>query len=202
MTIEARLRTVGWREARARLRPLMDEIGAGTPIGILADPRPAGVLLHPDEAGRWERIERSLAALHGAEVYPELAADALALAALVRGERAPTAAALRRLASQRRQILSAPEYLGINDVRLSFADVLRRAGSGRPVMIASYGRPVALLIGFDEYERLTALSRAVSWFAAVGLDLAETNTDEVMAWLADYRSRAARGTGSAREASA
>lgn len=202
MTIERQLRMLGVREARATLRPLVEQVAAGTPIGVLVHSHPTAVMLHPDEADRWERIERSLAALHSADVYPELAANTSQIGSLVRSSVAPSLTALRRLARQHRQILSAPEYLSLDEARARFGSARDRVGSGRPIMLVSYSRPVALLIGFDEYRRLTELSRTVSWFAAAGLDLARATPDEVIAWLTDYRSSRTRRTDDAAEASA
>lgn len=201
MTIESQLRLIGTREARAGLRSLVEQVAAGSPVGVLAGARPMAVLLRPDEAGRWERVERSLSALHGAGVYPELASDTSQLASTIGGSGAPSAASLRRLARAPRQILSAAEYIGLHDVRVGFAGVLEHASTRRPVMIVSYGRPVALLIGFAEYQRLNALLRVVSWFSAAGLDLAAASTEEVIGWLADFRSRPPQSS-TANEASA
>lgn len=189
MTIGNELRTVGVREARANLRTIVEQVAKGAPVGIMTPSRPVAVLLRHDEADRWHAFERGLSALHGLEIYPELARDTAELAKLVRGEVPPTDAALRRLVRQRREILAAASYIGLADVRVRFASVLEQATKGRPVLIVSYGHPRAILISFDEYRRLMELSRAVAWFHAAGLDLATAQPDDVMAWVSAFRGR-------------
>jgi prevent-host-death family protein len=153
--------------------------------------QPIAVLLRHDEADRWERIERSLAALHGLEIYPELVRRPVELPSLLRGEARATDADLRRLVRQRREILAAPTYIGLADVRVRFASLIQQAAKGRPVMIVSYSRPRAILISHGEYRRLTELSRAVAWFQVGGLDLANAQPDDVAAWVTAFRERRA-----------
>jgi len=177
------------REGRANLRTIVEQVAEGAPVGIMTPSRPVAVLLRHDEADRWHGVERGLSALHGLEIYPELARDTAELATLVRGEVRPTDAALRRLVRQRREILAAATYIGLADVRVRFASVLEQATKGRPVLIVSYGHPRAILISFHEYRRLTELSRTVAWFHAAGLDLATAQPADVVAWVSAFRER-------------
>jgi prevent-host-death family protein len=188
MTLGNELLTVGVREARTNLRSLVEQVGDGTPARIMVHNRPVAVLLRSDEADRWERIYLGLAALHGLEIYPELAAgDTSKVAKMVRGEVRATDADLRRLARSRSEILRAAEYVGLATVRVKFASMLDEAIRGRPLMIVSYGQPRALLVSFNEYRRLMDLAMVVRWFGAAGLDLANAQPDAVVAWVAAFR---------------
>ena len=131
MTLGNELLTVGVREARTNLRSLVEQVGDGTPARIMVHNRPVAVLLRSDEADRWERIYLGLAALHGLEIYPELAAgDTSKVAKMVRGEVRATDADLRRLARSRSEILRAAEYVGLATVRVKFAVDARRGDQG------------------------------------------------------------------------
>ncbi len=188
MTIGANLTALGVREARANLRAVIEQVGDGTPVAVMAHSQAVAVILRFDEAERWQRIESNLASLHGLELYPELARDPTELAALLRGEIPPGEEALRRLTRRRREILNSAPFVGLADVRLKFARLLERAANGRPVTIVSYGHPRAVLISYREYRRLIRLGRMARWFASAGLDLASAEVD-VPRWLADFRER-------------
>lgn len=187
MTIGNPIRMLGVREARGALRSIVEQVVEGGPVAIMDRSQPVAVLLRHDEADRWERIARGLAALHALEIYPELVRSTAELPHMVRGERPPSDAALGRLIRQRQEILSAPTYIGLADVRVKFATLLTQAMKGRPVMIVSYSRPRAILISHREYDRLTDLSRAIAWFQSLGLDLATSQPDEVVAWVTAFR---------------
>jgi prevent-host-death family protein len=191
MTIGNEIRALGVRDVRAGLRTIVEEVSEGTPVAIMDRSQPVAVLLRHDEADRWERIERGLAALHGLEIYPELARRPAELPRLLRGEVRATDADLRRLVRQRREILAAPTYIGLAEVRVRFASLLQQAAKGRPVMIVSYSRPRVLLISQGEYRRLTELSHAVAWFQVGGLDLASAQPEDVAAWVTAFRERRA-----------
>jgi prevent-host-death family protein len=191
MTIGNEVRALGVRDVRGGLRTIVEQVGVGAPVAIMDRSQRVAVLLRHDEADRWERIERGLAALHGLEIYPELARRPAELPKLVRGEVAATDADLRRLVRQRREILAAPTYIGLAEVRVRFASLLHQAAKGRPVMIVSYSRPRAILISDAEYRRLTDLSHAVAWFQTAGLDLAHAQPDDVTAWVTGFRERRA-----------
>src|SRR5688500_4587697 len=135
MTIGNEIRALGVRDVRAGLRTIVEEVGEGTPVAIMDRSQPVAVLLRHDEADRWERIARGLAALHGLDVYPELARRPAELPRLLRGAARATDADLRRLVRQRREILAAPTYIGLAEVRVRFASLLQQAAKGRPVMI-------------------------------------------------------------------
>jgi hypothetical protein len=62
--------------------------------------------------------------------------------------------------------------------------------------VVSSGRFAATLISPREFDRLRALGRAVSWFAAAGLDLASADEADVAAFVREYR----RGGAGARSA--
>lgn len=187
MTIGNPIRTLGVREARAALRSIVEQVVEGGPVAIMDRSQPVAVLLRHDEADRWERIARGLAALHALEIYPELVRSTAELPHMVRGERPPSDAALGRLIRQRQEILAAPSYIGLADVRVKFATLLAQAMKGRPVMIVSYSRPRAILISHREYDRLTDLSRAIAWFQSLGLDLAKAQPDEIVGWVTAFR---------------
>jgi prevent-host-death family protein len=211
VTVGGPLQALGAREARDRLRVLVDRIADGEgPFLILRDAEPRAVLIRYAEAERWGRIDRSLWLLHGLEVYPELARSATELEATVRGERRPTPGQVRTL-DRPHDIGHFVRTTGITDARIKFAELLDAVGAGRPQTIVSGGRLVATLLRPAEYERLLGLSRTVAWFAAHGLDLASgeelivDNEREIATWLADFRAgrrpRAASDT-DARSASA
>ena len=83
MTIRNEIRALGMREAREKWRTVVTEVKDGQPILILRDLQPSAVMLQFDEVQRWRRIEEAISALHGLEIYPELARRSAELAALV-----------------------------------------------------------------------------------------------------------------------
>ena len=73
------IQALGMREAREKWRSIVTHVIDGQPILILRDLQPSAVMLRFDEVQRWRRIEESLSALHGLEIYPELATGQVAL---------------------------------------------------------------------------------------------------------------------------
>lgn len=187
MTIGNQIRVLGVRDARGNLRSIVEQVVEGGPVAIMDRSTPVAVLLRHDEADRWERIARGLAALHALDIYPELVRNDAELPAMIRGEAPPSDAALGRLIRQRQEILGAATYIGLAEVRVKFAGLLAQAMKGRPVMIVSYSRPRAILISHREYQRLTELSRAIAWFTNRGLDLAMARPEEIAAWVTAFR---------------
>ena len=187
LTIERPLAEIGVRELRDKLRIVVERVREGEPYVVLSNNAPVAVLLSKDEFDRWEHVERSLWTLHGLDIYPELARDPSQLAALVRGQRQPTRSELERLARQRRDILAAWRPMGIADARMKMAETLDQVRRGRPCMLVSYGKSMAIMVRLEEHRRLTHLRRIVSWFRAAGLDLATADDDEVIAWARTFR---------------
>jgi len=191
--IAGELRTMAMHEFRDKGRLAVGYVEAGTPVMVFQSGDPAAILIGGDEVERWLAIERSLSALHGLGIYPELAEDTATLGPLIAGRDAPSAAAVRRLARQPREVLAIPRTIGITEIQRRLAAILREVGEGRPTAIVSGGRFVAVLITPAEYYRLRALSRTVAWFRAAGLDLA--TADE--AAIADFVRRFREGGASA-----
>ena len=79
----------------------------GEPAIVFQHGEPAAVVLAHTEIEHWRGIERALSALHGLELYPELARDTAELAGLVRGDVRPSPAAIREPGRRRRTILAA-----------------------------------------------------------------------------------------------
>ena len=86
MTLGGELQALGMREVRERIRAVVARVADGSPLVIMQHGDPAAVLIRFDEAERWGRVERALAALHALEVYPELVRGTGQLGAAVRGE--------------------------------------------------------------------------------------------------------------------
>ncbi len=191
MTLRTQVRAVGMREARARWRSVVSEVIDGQPILVLRDQQPSAVMLRFDEIQRWRRIEEALSALHGQEIYPELARTTAQLAALVRGEERPSATALRGLARQSRDILGALRTTAISDVPREFAGLLDEIESGRLMTIVARKELAVTLISSREYDRLLGLNLARKWFRSAGLDLETAEPDVVAAWVRDFRARPA-----------
>ena len=182
-------------ELREKARLAVEYAAAGTPVMVFQHGDPSAVLISGDEAARWVAIERSLSALHGIDVYPELVEDTVSLGAVVAGHERPNATAVRRLAREPRQILDIPRTIGITEIQRRLASILDEVGEGRPGAIYSSGKFVGVLITPAEYYRLRRLSRVVSWFRTAGLDLA--TADE--AAIAEFVRRFREGPASAAE---
>jgi prevent-host-death family protein len=187
MTLGGELQALGMREVRERIRAVVARVADGNPLVIMQHGVPAAVVLRFDEAERWGRIERGLAALHALDVYPELVSGTAQLGAAVRGELRPTRSAIRRLDEEPREILGPLQTVQITDLRERLATNLEEVASGRALTVVSSGRFAATLISPQEFDRLRALHRAVSWFAAAGLDLASADETEIAAFVRDYR---------------
>jgi prevent-host-death family protein len=190
MTLGGELQAQGMREVRERIRAVVARVTEGNPLVIMQHGDPAAVLVRFDEAERWGRIERGLAALHALDVYPELITGTGQLGAAVRGDVRPTRTAIRRLDDEPREILGPLQTVQITDLREKLATYLEEVARGRAYTIVSSGRFAASLISPREFDRLRALHRAVSWFAAAGLDLASADEAEIASFVRDYR----RGT--------
>ena len=98
MTLRGEMQAVSMNEVRQKLRVAVEIAEAGSPVMVLEHGHPAAVMLRFDEVERAIRLERALSALHGLEVYPELARDTSELAAVVAGRVRPSLASVRRLA--------------------------------------------------------------------------------------------------------
>lgn len=175
------------REVRERIRAVVARVAEGNPLVIMQHGDPAAVLIRFDEAERWGRIERALAALHALEVYPELVSGTGQLGAAVRGELKPTRSAIRRLDGEAREILGPLQTVQITDLRENLAGNLEEVAQGRAKTIVSSGRFAASLISPREFDRLRRLHRIVSWFVAAGLDLGAADEAAIAAFVRDYR---------------
>jgi antitoxin (DNA-binding transcriptional repressor) of toxin-antitoxin stability system len=193
--IAGELHTMPMHELRDKARLALAYAEAGTPVMVFTHGDPSAVLIANDEAERWIAIERALSALHGLDVYPELADDTSSLAAAVAGRDRPNATAIRRLARETRQILDIPRTIGITEIQRRLASILDEVGEGRPTAIYSSGKFVGVLITPAEYYRLRKLSRVVSWFRTAGLDLATADEREIAAFVRRFR----QGSSSASE---
>jgi PHD/YefM family antitoxin component YafN of YafNO toxin-antitoxin module len=191
VTIRDEIRALGMREARERWRSVVTEVRDGRPILILRDLRPSAVMLKFDEVQRWRRVEESLSALHGLEIYPELARSTAELAALVRGQDHPSATAIRGLARQSRDILGALRTMAVSDAPRAFASLLDEIESGRLMTIVDKKQLAVTLVSPREYDRLRALTLAVNWFHAAGLDLSSAEPDAIATWVREFRERPA-----------
>ena len=193
--IAGELRTMPMHELRDKARLAVAYAEAGTPVMVFTHGDPSAVLIANEEAERWIAIERSLSALHGLDVYPELADDTSSLAAAVAGRDRPNATAIRRIAREARQILDVPRTIGITEIQRRLASILDEVGEGRPTAIYSSGKFVGVLITPAEYYRLRKLSRVVAWFRTAGLDLATADEGQI----ADFVGRFREGSSSASE---
>ncbi|HEV8697690.1 MAG TPA: hypothetical protein VGQ89_08355 [Candidatus Limnocylindrales bacterium] len=193
MTIGGAIATIGTDELRRNIRATLARVSErGETIVVMQHVAPAAVLIRFEEAERWARIERSIAALHGLGVYPELARDTLELPALVTGARRPSQAAIRSQVIQVREILAPLHVAGIADVRARLAGVLDEVMVGRPLTIAHGGRFAVTFISPREFDRLRGLERLVAWFRTAGLDLASADEDAVAGFVRDFRAPAAQ----------
>ena len=193
--IAGELRTMAMHELRDKARLAVAYAAAGTPVMVFQHGDPSAVLIANEEAERWVAIERSLSALHGLDVYPELVDDTASLGSIVAGRERANATAVRRLAREPRQILDIPRTIGITEIQRRLAGILDEVGEGRPGAIYSSGKFVGVLITPAEYYRLRKLSRVVAWFKTAGLDLA--TADE--AAIAEFVRRFREGPSSASE---
>lgn len=200
MTIRNEIRAMGMREAREKWRTVVTEVKDGQPILILRDLQPSAVMLQFEEVQRWRRIEEAISALHGLEIYPELARSSAELAALVRGQQHASATAIRGLARQSRDILGALRTTAVSDVPRGFADLLDEIESGRLMTIIDKKELAVTLVSPREYDRLRELTHAVNWFRSGGLDLATAEPDAISAWVRNFRERPAAGASEARGA--
>ena len=199
MTVGGTIQALGMREVRGNLRAAVARVEAGQALVVLRDGQPSAVMLSFAEAQRWGQIERAFAAFHGLDVYPELARDTVELSALVRRDLRPSTGAVRALAGQPRSILGPLRTIGITDARLKLATILDEIEDGRSITIVSSGRFAATLVSPEEFDRLRALARTVSWFATAGLDLATADEAAITTFVREYGTRTAaeRDTGAA-----
>ena len=191
MTVGGMIQALGMREVRANMRAVVARVEEGQALVVLRDGQPTAVMLAFAEAQRWQQIEQAFSALHGLEIYPELARDTAELGRIVRRETRPSSAAVRRLADQPRDILAALRTVGITDARLTFASILEGIEAGRTLTIVSSGRFAATLVAPREFDRLRALARTVSWFHTAGLDLAAADEDQIAAFVRGFAARSA-----------
>ena len=166
---------------------------------VFAQPSNDGAIVRVanDEAERWVAIERSLSALHGLDVYPELADDTASLGGVLAGRERPNATAVRKLAREERQILDIPRTIGITEIQRRLASILDEIADGRPTAIYSSGKFVGVFITPSEYYRLRKLSRIVSWFRTAGLDLVTADEASIAEFVRRFRDGSASGEAAA-----
>ncbi len=196
MTLGREVEALGLREVRERIRAVVARTADSGPLVIMQHGDPAAVLLRFDEAERWGRVERGLAALHALEVYPELVGGTAQMGAAVRGQLKPSRAAVRALDAQPREVLGPLATVQITDLRERLASHLDEVSGGRALTVVSSGRFAAVLVSPRELDRLRSLHRAVAWFAAAGLDLGSAGEAEVADFVRGYR-RGSSAAGSA-----
>ncbi len=184
-------------ELREKARLAVAYAAAGTPVMVFQHGNPSAVLIANDEAESWIAIERSMSALHGLEIYPELVEDTATLSSVVAGRERANATAVRRLAREPRQILDIPRTIGITEIQRRLASILEEVGAGRPSAIYSSGKFVGVLITPDEYYRLRRLSRVVAWFRTAGLELATADEGEIADFVHRFREAPGSAAGSA-----
>jgi len=195
--ISGELRTIAYTELRDKARLAIAWAASGTPVMVFQHGDPSAVLITNDEAERWIAIERSLSALHGLDVYPELVDDTASLGSIVAGRERANPTAVRRLARESRQILDIPRVIGITEIQRRLAAILEEIGEGRPSAIYSSGEYVGVFITPAEYYRLRKLSRVVSWFRTAGLDLATADEAAIVAFVRRFREGPATASESA-----
>ena len=195
--ISGELRTMAMHELRDKARLAVAYAAAGTPVMVFQHGDPSAVLIANEEAERWVAIERSLSALHGLDVYPELVDDTASLGSVVAGRERANATAVRRLARGPRQMLDIPRTIGKNQIQRRRAGILDEVGEGRPGAIYSSGKFVGVLITPTEYYRLRKLSRVVSWFKTAGLDLATADEAAIAEFVRRFREGASSASESA-----
>ena len=190
MTINRTPKQIGVRELRDNIRRVVEEVRAGQPYIVLSNSQQVAVMLSHEEVDRWESVEFSLAALHGLEIYPELARGTSELASVVRGERTYSKRELESLSRQRRDIVGAVRGGSVSDARARMAEILAEVRDEPEMwLIASGGEVVVSIVRIEEYRRLLDLRRIVAWFRAAGLDLrtAYEDEDQIVAWVRAYR---------------
>lgn len=187
MTLRGELRSMLMNEVRQKLRVAVELVEEGSPLIVLEHGHPAAAMLRFDEVERWIRVERALSALHGLEIYPELARDTSELAAIVLGRVRPSLSAIRRLAGQPRHILAPLRTVGVREIQRVLAEIIDRVGAGQPQTISLNGRFPVILISIAEFDRLRDLTRTVSWFRAAGLDLGEAGEPEIVEFVRRFR---------------
>lgn len=187
MTLAGEPQALGMREVRERIRAVVARVAEGNPLVIMQHGDPAAVLIRFDEAERWGRIERALAALHALDVYPELVSGTGQLGAAVRGGLKPTRSGIRRLDEEPREILGPLQTIQITDLREKLATYLEEVSRGCALTVVSSGRFAASLISPREFDRLRRLHRIVSWFGAAGLDLGLADEGAIAAFVREYR---------------
>jgi hypothetical protein len=145
------------------------------------------VLIANDEAERWIAIERSLSALHGLDIYPELVEDTASLAALIGGRERANPTAVRRLAREPRQVLDIPRTIGITEIQRRLASILDEIAEGRPTAIYSSGQVRRRL---HHPGRVLPPSQALARRRLVpdgGRDLATAETTTVVEFVRRFR---------------
>lgn len=185
MTIERPHKQIGVRELRDRLTAVVEQVRQGEPYVVLVNNRPVAVMLSYTEAVWWERVELGMAAIHGLEIYPEIARETSELADLVSGKRRVTRRELNEL-SRRDPSEPFPRLeraVGISEARQRMTEILPQVFQGATTTIISSGQFAAVMISPREYERLRRLRRVFSWFDAGGLDLAEAEVEEIVKWV-------------------
>ncbi len=187
MTLGRDVEALGMREVRERIRAVVARTADSGPLVIMQHGEPAAVMLRFEEAERWGRVERGLAALHALEVYPELVRGTAQMGDMVRGDLRPTRAAVRDLDAEPREVLGPLATVQITDLRERLAACLDEVSGGRALSVVSSGRFAATLISPGEFDRIRRLHRAVAWFAAAGLDLASADEADVAAFVRAYR---------------
>ena len=185
--IAGELKSMAMHELRDKARLAVAYAAAGTPVMVFQHGDPSAVLIANEESERWVAIERSLSALHGLEIYPELVDDTASLGSVVAGRERVNATAVRRLAREPRQILDIPRTIGITEIQRRLASILDEVAEGRPGAIYSSGKFVGVLITPAEYYRLRKLSRVVSWFRTAGLDLATADEAAIVVFVRRFR---------------
>ncbi|MGH2604342.1 MAG: hypothetical protein ACRDJ9_33755, partial [Dehalococcoidia bacterium] len=114
MVIDRPPKQIGVRELRDRLTSVMTDVKETTPYIVLSNNQPMAVMISNEEAYFWERVEWALAALHGLEIYPELARGTSELALIVRGQRRFSRRAQEGLARERREVIEAAHTVGVS----------------------------------------------------------------------------------------
>jgi antitoxin (DNA-binding transcriptional repressor) of toxin-antitoxin stability system len=188
MMIDRPPKQIGVRELRDRLTSVMEDVKQSGPYMVMSNNQPMAVMISNEEAWFWERVEWALAALHGLEVYPELARGTSELALIVRGQRRFSQRELEGLARDRREIIENAHTVGVSDARLHMAEILDAVFRGKKWMLLSGGHFAVTMIRPKEYQRLQRLRRLVAWFRTAGLDLPEADEEAIAKWVREYRS--------------